>query len=462
MIRNPGVGDYRAFTLLGISTTRFAHRAGTIGMFGSGIKHGINTMLRHEHNPVICPGNLKMEFFVKPEIVDGTQFNRVCVKYSGKDIDGSSKTSTEDLGFTLEWGVHDWTKLHMGFREFISNAIDGAIMSGGTYKDVEIETVQSPRAKAGHTAIFLPFSQDIQNLWMSLKLLFLHFNHPEYLNKILLPKLNPGTKHVHIYKNGVLVKTIDAESIFDYNLGSELDLDESRNASEWDVRYACSKALADADISDLAKVMEGLNKNPELWESKLDSGYLYSSYIGDSVKEVRSKKWKQAASAVFGEEAVISTTKLAPVAQFVAQKGFKPIVMPPSFATAMEGYGVPTDKSVLSGMELEGKIEVAASADMNKAVDMVWELLGKLNLQNGKEKPVVKGFTLIMEGGCQKLGECTRDGTVWLHKDIGGMSPILMQTALEEVVHHVTGAGDMSRDIQDFLFRMVVALVWPS
>ena len=45
------------------------------------------------------------------------------------------------------------------------------------------------------------------------------------------------------------------------------------------------------------------------------------------------------------------------------------------------------------------------------------------------------------------------------HTDLGvGQSHMLLQVALEEVVHHVTGAGDMSRDLQDFLFRLVVKM----
>ena len=126
MIRNPGVADAAAFTLLGVSTTRSAGVAGTIGQFGSGSKNSLALLLRTNVNPVIICGNLKMDFFSKPKMVSGQQFDQVCVKYSGKEIDGTSKTSTDDLGFTLQWGIQDWNKTSMALREFVANAIDAA------------------------------------------------------------------------------------------------------------------------------------------------------------------------------------------------------------------------------------------------------------------------------------------------------------------------------------------------
>jgi hypothetical protein len=156
MIRNEGVADSAAFTILGVSTSRYHPRHGLIGQFGSGSKHAIALFLRFGINPVISTGNLLMEFFTRPKFIGGQQFDQVCVKYSGKDIEGNSKTATEDLGWTLQWGTQDWTQLAMAFREVVSNAIDGSILlMGKSYKDVEFKVKDKPRAKAGHTAVYL-------------------------------------------------------------------------------------------------------------------------------------------------------------------------------------------------------------------------------------------------------------------------------------------------------------------
>ena len=46
LVQNPGVAPVEGYTLLGVSTTRNCGVVGTIGQFGSGAKHAINTLLR--------------------------------------------------------------------------------------------------------------------------------------------------------------------------------------------------------------------------------------------------------------------------------------------------------------------------------------------------------------------------------------------------------------------------------
>lgn len=455
MIRNAGVADPCAFTLLGVSTTRTAGINGTIGQFGSGSKNAVALFLRRNIPVTIISANLKMEFFSKPKFVQGQQFNQVCVKYAGKDLDGSNRSATEDLGYTLEWGVQDWTKLTMAFREFVANAIDGATISGGSHKDIEIEVVDKPRAKAGHTAVFLPLNEEVQACWKSLGTLFLHIAHPELLSSKLLPKLGDG-KSTLIYKKGVLVCKVEEESVFDYNLGDELTLDESRNAHIWDVRYSCAHAIANAEPGDLANILLAQLEGRKVFESKLETHYIYSDTESAEKKKVKAERFQAAFKAVAGDNAVLCTgTKQ--VAQFVERKGFKPIKIEGNWFQTLEKFGVTTENEVLSGLEKDGQTEVEPTADMLLAVDKVWSMLGDMDMLNGREKPPVKAFTSIMSGESQTFA-MWKDGTVWFHTDLSAMSPLLLKAALEEVVHCVSGAGDMSRDIQDYLFRLVVKM----
>lgn len=455
MVRNPGVADWRGFTTLGVSTTRYSGLAGTIGQFGSGSKLSIALLLRLGIRPVVITGNLTMEFFTKPEIVQGVTFNRVCVKFKGTDLDGSSKTSTDDLGFTLEWGVQDWTKPSMAFREFISNAIDGSIVSGGTHDNVEIEVVHKPRAKANHTAVFIPYTPEIEQCYRQLGKMFLHFGAPDLLERKLLPKREPSEDKVLIYKKGVLVAFVPGKSVFDYNLGDEFTLDESRNAHEWDVKYAVSMALKDAPAEQLATILTTLTKDKDVWEGKLDPAYLLSTYETGERKQKRVAAFKQAWKAVAGEKGV-ATSGSVNLSSFVEQKGYTPVQVPQNWLAVLEGYDVPSETKVLTKQEKEGKVLSEATADMVAAVDWVWGLLETFDLTNGKAKPPVKGFKTIMEGAAQTWGYYD-EGTVYLHSDLSA-GKFLNKVALEEVVHHVTGAGDCSRDIQDFLFRMIVEI----
>lgn len=460
MIRNPGVADYRGFTLLGVSTTRNAGFAGTIGQFGSGSKYAIALLLRSGINPVIVCGNLKMTFFIKEECVKGQVFRRVCVKYSGKDVDGTTKSSTEDLGFTLEWGMQDWKNVNMAFREFVANANDGAITAGGSFKGVEFEWVNEPRAKFGYTAIFLPDCDAVQKMYASKDLMFLHWKSPELLKAKCLPKRFPNDDKVLIYKNGVLVNHCPGKSVFDYNLGDELTLDESRNANEWDVRYAVSQGLRNESPDNLATIIKGVINNPDCWEAKLDSSYLSNnSYADPATQTKRKTAFKEAWEKVAGPKGVVTTGSVA-LSSFVQEKGFTPVTLPESWGKALESYDVPTETKVLSRNELDGKILSEPTEDMINCTKKVWTLLEAFNLTNNKPMPNVKGFMSVMDGSSQTLGYFIPGGdTIYLHTSLG-QGKMMFKVALEEIVHYTTGSDDKSRDIQDFLFNLVTEMAF--
>jgi len=125
LVQNPGVAPIEGFTLLGVSTTRDCGVAGTIGQFGSGAKHAINTLLRAGLKLLIYCGKTRLEFATREETIrDGLvtkNIKRVVCKLGGT----SSKTL--DMGWCLDFGAIDWTDLSMALREFVANAIDRTV-----------------------------------------------------------------------------------------------------------------------------------------------------------------------------------------------------------------------------------------------------------------------------------------------------------------------------------------------
>ena len=114
-IENPGQAPVEGFTVLGISLADTSSNVGVIGQFGSGSKHSIAVLLRHDLSPTVFTGTLKMEFTTRPQTVtDGIaskDFGRVVVKFGGTDpTTGASRSSTEDLGFVLNYGARIGTK----------------------------------------------------------------------------------------------------------------------------------------------------------------------------------------------------------------------------------------------------------------------------------------------------------------------------------------------------------------
>lgn len=449
---------------MGVGATRNSEAAGTIGMFASGSKLAAGLLLRNHLAPTIITGNLHMTYGIKPIVVQGADYQRVTVKYKGVDLEGKNRSSTEDLGYTLEWGSMDWNDLTMAPREYVANAIDGVLTQGLSLDEVEIGLTDGIRAQRGWTQVYIPVNEDILRFYAELNLRFLHFGRRELLGRKLLPKLVPDEAKTRIYKHGVLVRIMDMPSVWDYNLGDELSLDESRNAAEWTVRHAISKALAYADAGGLALVIKmtaTADNKKDLVEATLTADYLKSRYDTDTL-DARRLTWQQAFKSVAGEFGVASSG-LAGVDSHLENKGMKPFVVPSNWLDVFHEMQVPTENTVLSESEKAGETYSEPSADMLKALDEVWGLLESFDMTRGKEKPPVKGFVQLMVAGSQKMGEYRKIdgvGTVLIHNDIGATSVMLRTTMLEELVHHITGAGDYSRDLQDFLFRLVVVMAF--
>jgi len=472
-IENPGQAPVEGFTVLGVSMANTSDSRAVIGQFGSGSKHSVAVLLRNELAPIVFAGTLKMEFSTRPQTVnDGIaskDFGRVVVKFGGTDpVTGASRSSTEDLGFVLSYGEKDWTATALALREFVSNAIDRSIREIGDWSGVKIEIVDESqvRAKRDFTRVFIPLTADVLDFYNNLGKWFLHFSEPELLTKAILPKSNRNLgdrKAAVIYRRGVRVREFessDTESLFDYNL-NDLTIDESRKASDWDVKHGAGKALADADTKTLAILFDRLlNSDNPAWEFSFDN---YSDGTETIVR--RQKNWQEAFTMVIGEDGAL--TGKGSVNQ-LGRKGYTAVVAPENLVSAASSYGVQTSSSVLSIDELSGREITEATPDAQAAVDYVWERIEQIGLTNGKEKPPVRSFTSILDGGVM-LNGYYRDGVVYMHRDLGGsgsvvggrlaLSDRLLKVAMEEVAHYTTnGATDNSRDFQDYLLEVAVKL----
>lgn len=452
-IQNVGMADPAALTVLGVSTSRYA--SGTIGQFGSGSKFSIALLLRHGLVPEVHIGNLKMSFGTEPlSLEDGSMHHQVSVRYGGKTADGKAVSRKEKLSYTTGMGELDWTDVGMAVREFVSNALDGLTKQGLGVSDLVIDVVDNPRAKSGCTSVFIPLSPEIQKVYMDLPNRFLHFRKGIDLKNKVLPKLYPHELKTRIYKQGVLVHVSDVPSTFDYNLGDELKLDESRNASSWDVQYSCAIALkAEASrenaVSLLRDVCDGSDK--DWFEKKLTADYLSCTFESESVKASRGKMWQGAIEEVFGKNAVVCSTGMHN--DMIKHKGYVPVNLPNNFDRMVSSLlGVRREVDILNGLERQGRVEMPATAEMQKMTDDWWDVIVKYGMTNGRNKPPVKAFKENMEGGSQINGEYA-EGVIWLRWDLDG-SLHMDTVTLEELAHHCSGATDMSRDFQEWILRL--------
>ena len=460
-IENKGEAPVEGYLLLGVSTTRESKDKRTIGQFGSGSKHAVSLMLRHDINPTVFCGSLRLDFFAKPITVDDGiaefDYSRVCAKLSGKK-DGKSVRREEDLGFVLEHGVYDWTDLSMALREMVSNAIDRTIREGGEVDDVVIEIVDSIRAKAGHTRVFVPLTPDVQRFYRELPKRFLHFKESDNLEISVLSKANrefEDKKCAMLYKKGVFVReSANVNSLFDYNFGDELLLDESRNVDEYRVKQSAANEISKSSCVNLAIAFQSVARGEDTFESNFDDYHLTRIY--DDNDENRKETWQKAWKAAFGD-AIMCRNHNELLNDLVKKKGFKAVVMDnSSWFDACRYHGIKSNMDILTIVEKDGNKIIPATEDVILATEEVWGWLEGLGVLNGRDKPEVHCYQDIMSAGSKVLGYYS-DDKVYINHDISvGFSELLMTTVLEELAHHITGATDMSRDFQDFAFTVAM------
>ncbi len=505
-IENMGTCDVELFTVLGTSTTKDAGVQGTLGAFGSGVKMGILTCLRNKLNPIIFTGNRKLDFFTRPQdINDGIrskQFERVCVKFSGKDTK-KTYNSTEDLGFVLDYGSMDWTIIPLALREFVSNSIDRSFKESENqqwkkwliknqiktqdeaneksddwqeyikdirpnlkpWQQVVIELVDENqvRAQKDKTRVFVPINDDVYSFQQNLGRYFLHFREESLLNESVLPKRDRNLTEKRtavIFKRGVRVREVsypDTPSLFDYNL-NELRLDESRTASDWEVKSEAGRALAGTNKENLAKLM--LSWKEKYWEHTFDSYSIEPSEYQDSKEvEARSRRWQEAFRSMAGDNAVITTSAGATL---VINKGYESISAPENYVNACSKYGIKTVEQVLTQDDIDGRIINEATPTMIAALNYIWETLNEEGLTFNKTKPEVKGFKETIQSGQVKFG-FYRDGVVYLNDAFAPTAGYaqnypsdFLDTVLHELAHHISGGTDGSNDFEKYIFKVAI------
>lgn len=424
MIENDTVAPIESFTVMGLSTARGVD--GKIGQFGTGNKFGILTLLRAGYTPYIFCGNEKL-FFATENAVMGSNhaYKKVTLKQGQK--------APKDLGWSVDFGALDWTNIHMGLREFVSNAIDQS-----TWFGTHICISDNPRAKSGTTRIFVELTHDVKAFYDAIPDLFLHAVGKE--NEQILKKNKPGK--TKIYREGVLVRVVNGDGepdgLFDYNAKAcDIQIDEARNMSNSTVMQTVGKILS-RDKEAIASILRASIKGDKVWEHKIP--YYYYETYGSGKKD----NFVEAFKAVCGDTMLTNNRVEADVA---ARKGFTSTLVEGAMFDVLKECGVKTTESVISEVEKTGDTILDPTPKTVETFNRVWGWITDLNITMGKSKPELKSFESTMNAGTLKMGRYL-DNTIFINTQFEE-NP---QTMLEEIAHHITGATDNSRDFQDYVF----------
>lgn len=424
VISNKGEIPLHMLSHLGISTSR--NDSSKIGQFGSGAKHGILTALRHGIDLEIWSGQNK----ILP------RFEKMKLDPSVEELVLYFNNERITTSLTRGFGKLDWEKdISLALREFFSNAIDQGETPQSCYTIINEDIGEIFFPAAGSTSIILPYTGEIDKFIRNLS--------EWYVSSTIEEAFTPHSNKTGLcYLKGVKIGEINFSSpaLLNYNF-SEIPLNESRCVDGDILRTYASKILVATEDS-LKTVFRNISKN--YYETRGISAYHIDYYDRTVGARIRNA-WQ----SVHGNAYPI----LADDAKWFTAKDINHIVVPFVWYTVFScsTVGITFDKSTVEKTE---SIKILpATEEMQLKLNQAWNILEKVNMTHQAKKPEVFAFSEIMSAGAQKLGFYAKD-KVYLNID----EPASLQTVFEELAHHITGAGDNSRDLQDFAFRLAQRL----
>jgi hypothetical protein len=264
------------------------------------------------------------------------------------------------------------------------------------------------------------------------------------LTKKILSKKKPDRGC--FYRKNVLIRTTKETEValFDYNFGDELHIDESRNLSDYSLREAVAELICQS--SELEDILRLLPTTTSFWERGLSEYDL--EYGARYNKELWCELWMK----IYGASVISLEDNL--LAEKAAKQGHSVVIISDAnWYKALFQAGIPTVLNVLDDVNSKGHVFKETTPEIQAVYDSTWEWIELVEMTEGKPKPPVKLYDAPMKAESETCGYYL-DGTVYLKEDHSTDS----QTMLEEFAHYVTGSTDLSRDFQDYAFKLATKM----
>lgn len=245
-IQNDGELDIRLVALMG-GTTK-ANDKFKIGQFGTGLKYTLAYLFRNNIDFKIFVGYKEVELSIETEVIQDENFDIIC-------INGNRTSITTRMG--ADWSA--W----MIIRELWCNALD----EGGAIYDVVTDTMP----EIGKTVFYIQIDKDFQSVLDNWGDYFIHGNEPLYDGPT--HRIYHGGEKLRIYKQGVLIHTINQPGLFSYDV-KNADINELREF-KGSPSYEIMKALKKTSPNVITHFLE--NVSDDHFEGKMDYNW-YESF----------------------------------------------------------------------------------------------------------------------------------------------------------------------------------------
>lgn len=426
VIENHGEVEPAAFALMGASTKRGSD--GQIGMFGTGTKYAIATLLEGNVQPLILSGGVKIKFGLQIAALKGQRFEQVVMQVGNKQT---------PLNFTTSMGLH-WNVGH-ALRELVSNAIDEGGFQIGTYEGL-------PAAQMGKTRIYVPFNNPhVQDFWQNFGNWFVVAGRKpiwekEYGGKVRV--FEPIGEGIRVYRRGCLVYSDKKyNATFDYDIPF-LNVKEDRTVDKYDVqRY----------------VHYVLNMMPT--ELKFRAIKHVAEKPGTSIESEGNPEWNCTAEDwkdSIGDGFVASKSLVAAHPNLLNVPGV--IMLPDAWATALEKVGCKSAKDLFTTAQSKGytvlpreEWDVAHAATFANCMN----LLQEAGLFDPTNTPTFEMFTGGETAQKSTWGEyVAKEDKVLMNVECfrQGQRQVF-EMLMEELWHRYTGHFDCTREFQTSIFK---------
>lgn len=401
VISSEGPMDIAAITLMGLSSKR--EDAEKIGMFGTGLKYSIAKLMRDGIAFRVWNGEQEITFEARKGNFRGTDYEQIIVN-------GEATSITTDMGPQWEtWWI---------VRELLSNARDEQVHEFHTANWDEVKFTP------GWTTFVLDYDA-FEQVWLQREKFFLLDRLPKWERGVLkvYTRLGDGCR---VYKNGVLVHEDEDEDAFDYDLG-DVELNEMREPryptmigetiTEHLLRYLDDKDIAQAYLAAL---------NNHLRYAK----QTYTGSVGTYQRTTLtlSGMWKELVDT--------STHQFHGKDTLNGDLPSDGIILP-------EGVHAVIQTHIRKDRPLEF---TQPNAEQEAMIARVLGMMFDGHVQ-------VRFPIRIGDLGPHTVGKAI-NGNIILHPfKAFDSDAILCAVLLEEMLHIVTGAGDMTRTFQNAIFN---------
>lgn len=408
-IQNSGTDlPEKAFTLMGATTK---DGVSSIGMFGSGNKYSIATLLRL---------NIPFKVFVSDqEIV----FDTKKINFKEKEFD-LILVNGKETDLTTSMGK-DWNEWFI-VREFVSNALDEA--------NAEIELVEMPLPVKDYTTIYIEATNRITNIFNEKKKYF-SYDRTDLIYEDDVVKLFPpfAESPFVVFRKGIKCLEMWNKSVYTYDF-KNIKINEYREADSWDVTTLLVKwYVHKAPVEVIKKLLLKGNNNKDLFEYSTSKWLSWDTYNSNWEEALSGKRIIPIESAGFYQKEINVDTD---------------ILVPDSLYQALTSCGLKID--FIGDKNPDKRMKDLILNNFQQAMyDKAIHFLNETGY-------VVKYDIKLVEFDNRLLYGMFANNTIYVGDKSFSSTNELINTIIEENEHGISGHEDYTPEFQKHLINLLI------